>query len=197
MAADSSSNRITALLQRWREGEASARDALMAEAYPELRRLARSYLKHERPGHTLQATALLNEACLRLIPHGPLLSESREAFFRLMASEMRHRLIDHARRRIAAKRGGRHANSPLDEDVDAPAPPSGEDSQLMLDKLDEAVERLAREHPRAAQVVQLRYLLGLTTEETARQLGLSTGTVKRDWVFAKAWLSAALHEVAG
>ena len=186
---------ITRLLSEWKAGRAGADDELVALTYEELRRLARSYLRRERHGHTLQPTALLNEAYLRLLPEGPRTAGNREAFFRLMASEMRHRLIDHARRRLADKRGGGAIAQPLDTSISVAATPQ-HDTEESLARLDRAVDELGTHYPRAAQVVQLRFLAGLTTEETAAELGLSPGTVKREWTFARAWLAASLDSDA-
>ena len=183
---------VTSLLKQWQGGSAVAADLLVSKTYDELRRIARAHVRRERPGHTLQPTALLNEAYLRLLRNAPESADSREAFFRIMSAEMRRRLIDHARRRLAEKRGGGAAALAIDS-VDVAADPPGDDSGKMLDRLDEALARLRELHPRTASIVELRFVGGLTTEETAAELGLSTGTVKRDWVFAKAWLAAALE----
>ena len=182
---------ITTLLQQWNAGSSAAGEEVVSKTYDELRRLARAYLRRERPEHTLQATALLNEAYLRLLPAGPRAATTREEFFRLMASEMRHRLVDHARRRLAGKRGGGVRHEPADGDTYA-APQADRDATAALDRLDRAIETLAQAHPRAAQVVQLRFIGGLTTEEIAAHLGLSPGTIKREWTFAKAWLAASM-----
>jgi RNA polymerase sigma factor (TIGR02999 family) len=182
---------ITSLLKEWQGGSAEAADQLVSKTYDELRRVARAHMRRERMGHTLQPTALLNEAYLRLLRDAPESADSREAFFRIMSAEMRRRLIDHARRRLADKRGGGIRPVPL-ESFDVAAPADGAGSEEMLDRLDAALARLRELHPRTASVVELRFIAGLTTEETAEELGLSTGTVKRDWVFAKAWLAAAL-----
>jgi RNA polymerase sigma factor (TIGR02999 family) len=187
---------INALLAQWRSGNAEAGEAVVAETYDELRRVARGYLRRERPGHLLQTTALLHEAYVRLLRTGPGPADTREAFFRLMASEMRRRLVDHARRRMADKRGGGAIHETFDSST-APAvtphPAGDHDAEAVLDRLDQALGELSGAYPRAAQVVQLRYLAGLTTEETAAALDLSPGTVKRDWTFAKAWLAVALE----
>jgi RNA polymerase sigma factor (TIGR02999 family) len=188
---------ITKLLGEWKAGRMEAGAEVVSLTYAELRRLARSYLRRERPGHTLQATALLNEAYLRLLPEGPRAADNREAFFRLMASEMRHRLVDHARRRLAEKRGAGAIVESLDTSMGIAAPDSGIDVEAALVRLDRAVEELAVQHPRAARVVQLRYLAGLTTDDTAAELDLSPGTVKREWTFARAWLAAALQAEPG
>lgn len=187
---------IAALLAQWRSGNAEAGEAVIAQTYDQLRRVARGYLRRERPGHVLQTTALLHEAYVRLLRTGPGPADTREAFFRLMASEMRRRLVDHARRQMAGKRGGGAVHETFDSSTPhaAAAHPSGEhDAEAVLDRLDDALRELSAAYPRAAQVVQLRYLAGLTTEEAAAALDLSPGTVKRDWTFAKAWLAAALE----
>lgn len=183
---------ITTLLEEWKAGSAAAGEAVISKTYSELRRLARGYLRHERPGHTLQATALLNEAYLRLLPAGPRAATTREEFFRLMASEMRHRLVDHARRRLADKRGSGVRHEELDVNAAIAAPDASDEADVLVDRLDRAVNELGEMHPRAARVVQLRYFGGLTLEEIAGDLELSIGTVKREWTFAKAYLAAAL-----
>jgi RNA polymerase sigma factor (TIGR02999 family) len=186
------SENITILLEQWKAGKPGAADALVSKTYDELRRLARGYLRRERSEHTLQATALLNEVFVRLLPDGPRVATTREEFFRLMASEMRHRLVDHARRRLAEKRGGGVSHEPLDATTPLAAPESAEDAEALLDRLDRALEELRVNHPRAAQVVQLRYFGGLTIDEIAGDLQLSAGTVKREWTFARAYLSSAV-----
>jgi RNA polymerase sigma factor (TIGR02999 family) len=186
------SDDITTLLEQWKSGSTAAGEAVVSKTYDELRRLARGYLRRERAEHTLQATALLNEVYLRLLPAGPRAVSNREEFFRLMASEMRHRLVDHARRRLAEKRGSGARHKTLDESTPVAAPDPVENAELLLDRLDQAVEELGRVHPRAARVVQLRYFGGLPLEEIAIDLQLSIGTIKREWTFAKAYLAAAL-----
>jgi RNA polymerase sigma factor (TIGR02999 family) len=185
---------ITKLLEAWKAGNAEAGEEVIARTYGELRRVAHAYLRRERHAHTLQTTALLHDAYMRLLRKGPGSADTREAFFRLMAAELRRRLVDHARRRLAAKRGGGAVHEPLDASA-ATASTTGEaeDIEATLRRLDRALEGLSSSFPRAAQVVQLRFLAGLTTDETAAELGLSPGTVKRDWVFARAWLAAALE----
>lgn len=187
---------ITRLLKEWKAGNAKAGEELMARTYPELRRVAHAHLRRERRGHTLQTTAVLHEAYLRLLRKGPGSVEDHEAFFRLMAAEIRHRLIDHARRRLAGKRGGGAAHENCDIAALAARVDSGNDIEPMLERLDQALVELGKSFPRAAQVVQLRFLAGLTMEETAKELDLSTGTVKRDWTFARAWLAAAMEDEA-
>jgi RNA polymerase sigma factor (TIGR02999 family) len=184
---------ITELLEAWKRGDAEAGEAVVARTYRQLRRVAQAYLRRERRSHTLQPTALLHEAYLRLLRRGPGSVENRDAFFRLMAAEMRRRLVDHARRRLADKRGGGMIHEPLQDCAVPIAPDSDADIDAMLGRLDGALEQLGDSFPRAAHVVQLRFLAGLTTEETAHELGVSAGTVKREWTFARAWLAAAIE----
>jgi RNA polymerase sigma factor (TIGR02999 family) len=185
---------ITRLLAEWKAGRVEAGDELVSRTYDELRRLARVYLRRERPGHTLQATALLNEAYLRLLPEGPRSADNREAFFRLMAAAMRHKLVDHARRRLADKRGAGAIHQSVETAAIPAALDTADETEARLERLDRAMSELEASHPRAARVVQLRFIAGLTTEEAAAELGLSTGSVKRDWTFARAWLAAAIDD---
>ena len=184
---------ISLLLEAWRAGDAVAGDEIVARTYAELRRVAHGFLRRERRHHTLQTTALLHEAYLRLLRRGPGTADNRDAFFRLMAAEMRRRLIDHARRRLATKRGGGAVHQPFSTSGGIAAPDRPDDIEATLARLDQALVELSASFPRAAQVVQLRFLAGLTTEEAAEELGLSAGTIKRDWTFARAWLAAALR----
>jgi RNA polymerase sigma factor (TIGR02999 family) len=184
---------LSKLLERWKAGDQRAGEEVVALTYAELRRVAHAYVRRERPGHSVQTTGLLHEAYLRLLKKGPGSADTRETFFRLMAGEMRRRLVDRARRRLAEKRGGRVAHEPLrSSGVISPAP-HAEEIEPMLERLDKALVDLDRLFPRAARVVQLRFLGGLTTEEAAEELGLSPGTIKRDWTFARAWLAAAIN----
>lgn len=183
---------ISGLLAQWSAGNADAGEEVVARTYGELRRVAHAQLRRERHGHTLQTTGLLHEAYLRLLRKGPGSADTRDAFFRLMAAEMRRRLIDHARRRLAEKRGGGAIHEPLASSATIAAPSAIDDIEAMLARLDQALTGLSESFPRAARVVQLRFLLGLTTEETAADLGLSAGTIKREWTFARAWLAAAM-----
>jgi RNA polymerase sigma factor (TIGR02999 family) len=187
---------ITELLEAWKAGNADAGGQLVAQTYRELRSMAHRFLRRERRADTLQTTALLHEAYLRLLRKGPGSVSNRDAFFRLMAAEMRRRLIDHARRRRADKRGRGAVHDPLDPSAIAASLEDSHEVEAMFSRLDRALEQLNESFPRAAQVVQLRFLAGLTTEETAAQLGLSSGTVKREWTFARAWLAAAIHSDA-
>ena len=184
---------ITKLLEEWRAGDAQAGEQIIARTYEELRRVARGYASRERPGHTLQATALLHEAYLRLLRKGPGSADNRQAFFRLMAAEMRHRLIDRARRRLSAKRGGGIIHEPVDTSVLVQPRGNSDELEATFARLDRALNELSDRFPRAARVVQLRFICGLTTDETSAHLELSSGTVKREWTFARAWLAAALQ----
>ena len=182
-------DQITRLLRAWRRGDTAARDELMSLVYAELHRLARGYMRRERPGHTLQTTALINEAYLRLVNQNRMDWHSRAQFFGLAAQFMRRILVDHARARQSAKRLGAAAAVPLDEAAVC-APERGP----ALVALDDALERLAVIDARKATVVELRYFGGLTVEEAADFLDVSAITVMRDWSFAKAWLQ---RELAG
>jgi RNA polymerase sigma-70 factor (ECF subfamily) len=151
--------------------------------YEELRHQAARYLRRERPGHTLQTTALINEAYLRLIDAKDIHWQSRAHFFAIAANLMRRVLVDHARRRDADKRGGANLRLTLDESI---AVANEVDVDLLA--IDQALDRLATIDPQQARVVELRFFSGLTVEETAAALGVSPKTVKRDWSVARAWL---------
>ena len=188
MAAISSEPDVTELLLEWRQGDRGALDRLTSLVYDELRRLAHRYMRAERGGHTLETTALVNEAYLRLANQRRVEWEDRAHFFAVTAEVMRHVLIDHARRRRYAKRGGTDARQvPLEE---AHAMTSERAAELLA--LDEALEKLAQLDPRKARVVELRYFGGLSLEETAATLEISVMTVRRDWRAARAWLYKAM-----
>ena len=179
---------ITVLLTAWREGDSDALDRLVELAYPELRRIAHQQLGRRRPGESLESAALANEAYLKLVRAGGIDCENRVHFLALCAQVMRRILVDHARQRASAKRGGDAARVPLDD-----ALVSGGDANPMevLD-LDAALDALARLDPRKSRLVELRYFAGLTLEEAAGILHISVETAKRDWRMAKAWLLAEL-----
>jgi RNA polymerase sigma-70 factor (ECF subfamily) len=183
-----SPHEVTRLLQQWANGDKSALDALTPLVYAELRRLAASYLRSESPGHTLQPTALVHEAYLRLGGRAPD-CESRSQFYGVAAHLMRQILIDHARTRQAVKRGGRFEHLCLDGDLIVSPQ---RDADLVA--LDEALERLTAIDPRKARVVEMRFFGGLSVEESAEALNVSEVTVRRDWQFAKTWL---LREISG
>jgi len=179
---------VTRLLVEWSDGRADALDALMPLVYDELRRLARSYLGRERAGHTLQPTALVNEAYLRLVDQRSVRWQNRAHFFGIAAQLMRRLLVDHARAANAEKRGGGAPRLELEAAEHAAAPGPGVD----LEELDRALERLARIDPRQSRIVELRYFAGATNEETAEALSIAVATVKRDWTVARAWLRREL-----
>lgn len=178
---------ITELIADVRKGNEGAADELFRRVYQELRHLARHYMRNEQRDHTLQPTALVHEAYLRLIEQRKLPGESRAHFFGVAANVMRRILIDHARARRANKRGGRDAKVPLD---DAPAI-ALEDPDYLLE-VDEALERLAALDPRQARVVELRFFGGLSLDETAEILGVARRTIDRDWRIARGWLRRQL-----
>lgn len=183
--AEGSPGDITGLLKRWSGGDRTALDELMPIVHQELRRLAQSYFRNERADHTLQATALVNEAFMRLLQGGAI--ENRSHFFAVSARAMRQILIDHARSKRAAKRGGGDIALSFDEAKGTPGP-----DPVDVLELDITLKRLAEIDPRQAEVVEIRYFTGLSLEETADVLGTSTATVKRDWNLAKAWLRREL-----
>jgi len=176
-------DRITQLLQRWSRGDHAAADEILPLVYGELRRIAESHFRRERPGHTLQATALVHEAWLRLVEETGLRWQSRVQFFGLVAHLIRRILVDHARRQNRAKRGGGAHRVGLEKAMDVAA---GRPPELVA--LDDALEHLATVDPRKAKVVELRYFAGLSVEETAEVLGVSVETVGREWRRARAWL---------
>jgi RNA polymerase sigma factor (TIGR02999 family) len=182
----------TELLMAWGRGEAAAFDRLVPLVHAELRRLAKRYMAHERPDHTLQATALVNEAYLRLIEVKQVRWQNRAHFFAMSARVMRRILVDSARARGNDKRGGGVPKVSLDEAVVV----SGQPGQDLV-ALSDALEALEAVHPRKSQVVELRFFGGLTLEETAEALHVSTDTVKRDWRFAKLWLLRELKTAEG
>ena len=185
---DSQQAEVTRLLRQWSEGREGSLDALVPHVYDELRRLAGRYLQRERPGHTLQATALVHEAFLKLVDqHAPW--QNRAHFFGVAAQLMRRILVDYAREHAAAKRGGGVARVELDE---AAVGAMGIDINLLA--LDEALTRLAALDGRQARIVELKFFAGLTLEETAEVLDISAATVSREWTIARAWLFLALKE---
>ena len=178
---------VTELLLEWQHGDRDALDRLTPLVYDELRRMAHRYVQRERNGHTLETTALVNEAYLRLINGQKMDWQSRSHFFAVMGEVMRHILIDHARKRHYAKRGGAAQQVSLAE-----ADAMTEVRAAELVALDEALDKLMKLDPRKSRVVELRYFGGLSLEETAAVLGISIMTVRRDWRAAKAWLYKAV-----
>lgn len=179
---------VSALLVAWSGGDESALDKLMPLLYLELKRLAHSHMRRERPDHLLQTTALVHEAYLRLVDQKRACWQNRAQFFGVAAQLVRRILVDDARKSKSAKRGGSAMKMPLDEAAQV-SPPRGSD----LIALDYAMRSLAEMDRRKSQIVELRYFGGLTTEETAEFLKISVATVMRDWSLAKAWLYRELH----
>jgi RNA polymerase sigma factor (TIGR02999 family) len=178
---------ITRLLLQWRDGNRSALDNLIPLVYRELHRLARYYLRRQSPGHTLQTSALINEAYLRLIDHNNMPWQNRAHFYGVAAQAMRRILVDYARTRYAAKRGGGAVEVSLDK-----AAVFAKEQAAELIALDDALIDLAAISPRKSQIVELRYFGGLSVEETAEVLGISTATVVREWRSAKRLLLRSL-----
>ncbi|HEY9430007.1 MAG TPA: sigma-70 family RNA polymerase sigma factor [Blastocatellia bacterium] len=178
-----SSQNITRLLLDWRNGDQTAFDRLMPLVYEELRRMANHYMRNERRGHTLQTSALVNEAYLRLVDHENIEWQNRAHFFGVAAQAMRRILVDYARSRNYQKRGGGAQQVSLDEAMTLAG-----DRAAELIALDDALRELAKMDERKSRVVELRYFGGLSQEETAEALGVSIPTVTRDWNTAKAWL---------
>jgi RNA polymerase sigma factor (TIGR02999 family) len=183
MTESSSPKEVTRLLVDWSDGDEAALERLMPLVYDELRRLARHYMRRERPGHTIQPTALVNEAYLRLVEQKNVLWQNRAHFYGIAAHIMRRILVDHARTRLRAKRGGGALRVSL---VEAAARAEERTADVLA--IDEALEALAKVDPRKARVIELRYFGGLSVEETAEVLKVSRSTVMHDWNMAKAWL---------
>jgi RNA polymerase sigma factor (TIGR02999 family) len=179
----SSPKSVTQLLIEWREGDQTALDRLIPLVYEEMRRLARYYMRRERREHTLQTTALINEAYIRLVEHKGMRWQNRAHFYAVAAQAMRRILVDHARSRNYEKRGGGGHMVELDE-----AATVAREQAAEMVALDEALNNLAVVDPRQSKVVELRYFGGMNVEETAEVLGVSSVTVMRDWRAAKAWL---------
>ena len=183
MTASDAATAVTKLLLDWESGDPSVEERLMPLLYDDLHRRAEHYLRRERRGHTLQPTALVNEAYLRLVDQKRAGWKCRAQFFGVAAQAMRRILVDHARRRSTEKRGDGVSILPLDEAIGSPWK---RDADLVA--LDDALEALAKLAPRASRVVELRFFGGLTIDETAAALEISPATVKTDWQQAKAWL---------
>lgn len=186
-AADRPSPDVTLLLVRLKGGDRGALDRLMPLVHDELRRLAQAHMRRERADHTLQATALAHEAYMRMVDLDRIDWRDRAHFFGVAAGVMRRILIDHARKRRAARRGGGAPHVPLEEGLRL-----ADDRPDELVDLDEALERLAALDERQARIVELRFFGGLSVEETAAVLDVSPRTVKREWAVARAWLRAEL-----
>lgn len=174
---------VTQLLKDWSGGDQTAADKLMPLVYEELRHLAHQYMRREKPGQTLQTSALVNEAYLRLVKQSEIQWESRAHFFGIAARLMRQILVDQARRRNFAKRGGGAIRVSLN---DATAATHEQSASVVA--LDDALKTLEQTDPRKSQIVELRFFGGMSIEETAEALKVSPGTVMREWTFARAWL---------
>jgi RNA polymerase sigma factor (TIGR02999 family) len=174
---------VTQLLVSWSNGDQQALEQLVPLVYGELRRLAERYVRRERPGHTLQSTALVHEAWMKLIDQRNVHWQNRAHFFGVAAQMIRRILVDYARNRHAGKRGGHALKLSLDEAIELP-----KQRDLDLMALDDALDGLATVDPQQARIVELRFFAGLSIDETAEVLRISPATVKRDWVSAKAWL---------
>lgn len=186
---------VTQLLHRWSGGDRHALDELMPLVYQELRQLAASHIAREPSGHTLQPTALVHEAYLRLVRQNSVSFESRLKFYGAAAQMMRRVLCDNARNRKAQKRGGGAPHETLDiERAAMPAVTTGQDADVVdLDKLDVAMEELEKLDERKVRIVELRFFAGLSIAEAAAALSLSPATVKREWTVARAWLASRLR----
>jgi RNA polymerase sigma factor (TIGR02999 family) len=180
---EESSHDVTQLLKSWSHGNREALADLLPLVYDELRRLASSYMRFESPGHTLQATALVHEAYMKLINQREVTWQSRSHFFGIAAQMIRRILVDHIRATRAQKRGSGFAALSLDEALGV-----SEKKNWEIIALDDALKTLAKVDPQQARIVELRFFAGLSIEETASIVGISPATVKRDWVTAKAWL---------
>lgn len=178
---------VTQLLVRCRDGDRAALDELLPLVYGELRRIAQSHLRREQPGHTLQSTALVHEAYLRLVGAAQQQWQDRAHFFGIAANAMRQILVDHARARVALKRGAGAERIELTDDVSSTAAP-----EIDVLALDAALGRLAELDPLQARIVEFRFFAGLTIDECAEALSVSPATVKRDWTSARAWLQREL-----
>jgi RNA polymerase sigma-70 factor, ECF subfamily len=178
---------VTELIRLWRQGDAAALDRLIPVVYDELRRVARRRLRNESPGHALQSTALVHEVYLRLVDVDRLTLTGRTHFFAVAATLMRQILVDHARRRRADKRGGGVTIVNLDE-----VSPAVQASSVDVLALDEALDALSAIDVQQCRVVELRFFAGLTIDEAAEALGVSSTTIEREWALAKAWLHRRL-----
>lgn len=182
------SHRVTALLHEWTGGRPAAMDELLPYVYDELHRRAARYLRRERINHTLQTTALVHEAYLKLVDQASVDWKDRGHFFAVAAQAMRRILVDHAKHKHRAKRGGAASDLQLDDEFEAPKVESNVD----IEALDEALSRLAVIDPQQERLVELRYFAGLSLEQTAEAMNISRATAAREWQMAKAWLHREL-----
>ena len=189
---DGPSSEVTQLLVRWQDGDSQALEALIPLVYRELRSVAHRYLNNERPGHTLQSTALVHEVYVRMIQQEFPRWQNRAHFFGVAAQLMRQILVDYARSRRAAKRGGDICRLSLDEAAEQPQP-----IDVDIIALDDALKNLSDMDPQQSRVVELKFFAGLSIEDTSEVLGISPSTVKRQWITARAWLYRELNETGG
>jgi RNA polymerase sigma factor (TIGR02999 family) len=187
--SESKPQNVTKLLLQWGKGDQAALEALVPLVYEELRRLARYYLRQEKQNHTLSSTALVHEAYLKLVNQKDVQWQNRAHFFGVASQMMRRILVDHARNRAYAKRGGGALTLALDDVVGTP-----QRREIDLVALDDALDSLAKLDERQSRMVELRFFGGLSIEETSEVLGVSTPTVKREWASARAWL---FREISG
>ena len=180
------------MLLDWNKGDRKAFDSMLPLVYEELHLLAERYLRREKPGNTLQSTALVHEAYMRLIDQTRVQWQNRAHFFGVAAQMIRRILVDHARAKQSAKRGGRETKISLNESIEAPRA-----REVDLVKLDDTLADLGRLNPQQAKIVELRFFAGLPIEETAEALGISPATVKRNWIVARAWLFRELSRREG
>ena len=189
-STSSSGGDVTRLIQDWQAGKSGAADALFEKVYSELQRMARGYIARERQDHTITPTGLVNHACLKLLDEEHINAKNRKHFLAIVATKMRHFLVDYARKHNAAKRNHGAAHEPYEDEL----------YMLTRDRigeiiaLDEALDRLAREDELQSQIVELRYFGGYTQQEIAELLGVSLKKVRSEWYLAKAWLKEALKE---
>jgi RNA polymerase sigma-70 factor (ECF subfamily) len=191
--SDGHCGEVTQLLREWSQGDADAFERVLPMVYDELHRMAGRYLVGEQSDVSMQTTGLVNEVCLRLLGWNPLTWENRRQFFGVSAQMMRRALVDLARRRRTERRGGADAVRVSLDGVDVPASEPGAD----LLAVDQALQQLAADHPRKAEIVELRFFGGLSVEETAEALGVSVRTVHSDWAFARAWMYRHLTSAHG
>jgi RNA polymerase sigma factor (TIGR02999 family) len=184
-----SAERVSKLLLNWGQGDQNAREELIPLVYAELRRIARRYLWQERPDHTFQSGALVHEAYLRLLSEKPPQWQNRPHFFGVAEQLMRHILVDHARSRLAAKRGAGAPRLTLDPQISLP-----QKREVDLVELDDALTKLATLDPQQSRLIELRFFGGLSIEETSVVLGVSPATVKREWATARAWLQREMKQ---
>ena len=188
MADNPGKNDVTRLINDWQAGKDGAADALFQQVYSELRRIARGYIARERQDHTITPTGLVNQACLKLLDEEQLPAKNRAHFFAIVATKMRHFLVDYARRHNAAKRGKGAANEPFEDELYM----FTQDRVEEILALDEALAKLAPEDALQSQIVEMRYFGGYTQQEITELLGISLKKTRREWYLAKAWLKETL-----